>query len=127
MKNESTSKSVPSKITKEIRQKTLEERKRDKVMEKPIQKHFEMKKDQASPPPVVDLRELINREKQKEKQSESKNFGPARSEDSFHSYSSEDFTKKEYTTSYARDLVHSLGNEHLSDEQKTCILNKVIY
>ena len=127
MKNESASKIVQSKITKEIRHKTLEERKRDKVVEKPIQKHSEMKKDQASPPPVVDLRELINREKQKEKQSESKNFGPARSEDSFHSHSSEDFTKKEYTTSYARDLVHSLGNEHLSDEQKTCILNKVIY
>ena len=125
MKNESTSINVQSKITKEIRHKTIEERKRDKVVEKPIQKNSEMKKDQASPPPVVDLRELINREK--EKQSESKNFGPARSEDSFHSYSSEDFTKKEYTTSYARDLVHSLGNEHLSDEQKTCILNKVIY
>merc|ERR1711935_508926 len=40
VKNESSRISEQSKITKEIRQKAIEERKRDKVVEKPIQKHF---------------------------------------------------------------------------------------
>ena len=33
---------------------------------------------------------------------------------------------KEYTISYASDLVNSLGNDHLSDEQKNAILNKLL-
>ena len=61
---------------------------------------------------------------------QAKPFSPCRnedalSEDSFHSFSSQN-CRKEFSNSYAQDLVNSLGNDYLSDEQKISILNKLL-
>ena len=100
-----------------------------KKQEQTTKKSQEIQRKDIESPPVEDLRELINREKEL-RSKRAKALSQFRNEDalsvdSFHSFSTPNY-RKEYSTSHAQDFVNSLGNDYVSDEQKICILNKLL-
>ena len=100
-----------------------------KKQEQTTKKSQEIQRKDIESPPVEDLRELINREKElRSKRAKALSQcckEDALSVDSFHSFSTPNY-RKEYSTSHAQDFVNSLGNDYVSDEQKICILDKLL-
>ena len=83
-------------VLKQSKEHVIDKNEKSNLASKPPEKNQDLNGKDVNPPPVQDLREIINQQKRKMKEREklfaSQDFGPARSEDSFHSFSSQELT-----------------------------------